>query len=314
MAKDFRKAITNNIAVKEQFINRANNDKLSLENKELKAKIAEMSHALKSESNKEGSEVSIDTIKLGTNCRELDFMAIDELSLNIKQYGQLQPVLVSSDNYLICGYRRYYALKNLKKHHILIHKLDKSYKALQPILLQLQFTENDKRQNLDNFEVASLFQGLIHQGITQKDITELFNREKSTVSKLLKLNECDNDMKVLIKEIQLFGYSKEKLHAYNLKKKEFKVIGINTLYSIVNKLSYSERCRAFINTFRKALTDQQISYFTKHFKEVSPKDYKAEIKDKAQKLLNEVLEKLDNSKNRYEIESHLSEIMRLLDK
>ena len=236
----------NNKPVRVSSINNAHADKLKSDLITAQNKIKELQSVLDMERK---------------NCRDVNNLAVEELQESIKEQGQLQPVLISSDSYLICGFRRYQAISNLKHQTILACRLDKTYKQLETNLLQLQYMENERRQSLDNFEISFIFNELIKQGITQAQICEMFKKDKGFVSKIVVLQNINPSIKQLIKEIEMFGVSQNKLTAFNLKPKKFGVIGVNSLYSIANKDNEIEQNQAFLDMFKKKLTDDEISRF-----------------------------------------------------
>ena len=118
--------------------NKREEDKKRISELELKNK--ELSNVLKMENqNKFSYDIKLKDIKLGKNCRDINDLAVEELQESIKNQGQLQPVLISSDSYLICGFRRFKAISNLGYKNILACRLDNSYKQLEKNLLQMQY-------------------------------------------------------------------------------------------------------------------------------------------------------------------------------
>jgi ParB/RepB/Spo0J family partition protein len=238
-------------------------------------------------------------------------MAIEELAKDIAKVGQLQPVVISADNFLICGYRRYYAIKSLNKEKILAYKYEKSYEEIQPNLLRLQFTENEQRKNLDNFEVAKIFKELEDTGLTQVQIAALFDKEATIVSKLLKINNIEHKIKKLLKEIQFFGYSEKKLHACNFEPQKYSIIGINTLYRIANKENIEEQAKSFLATFKNKLTEDEILSFD--IEEQAKNHYK-ELGKITKKMYEYVSTNIPMNDRRVKIEKKILELEKLINK
>lgn len=310
--KDFRSSINNQMENKDNVILKDNNKQLTFKLEEQHKKIDELQKALESENlNKFSYEISVEEIKLGSNCRDDDFMAIDELAKDISKIGQLQPVIISSDNFLICGYRRYYAIKTLNKEKILAYKYEKSYKEIQPDLLRLQFTENEQRKNLDNFEIAKIFKDLEYSGLTQIQIAEVFDKESTVVSKLLKINSIDPQIKKYLKEIQFFGYSEKKLHACNFEPQKHSIIGINTLYRIANKENITEQAKSFLSSFKNKLTEEEVLSFDI---QEETKNHYQELGKFTKKIFDYVTTNLPINDRRLQIEKKLLELEKLINK
>lgn len=308
--KDFRSSINNQMENKDNVILKDSNKQLSDKLAEQNKKIEELQKALNNENINDFSyEILLSDIKLGSNCRDDDFMAIEELAKDISKVGQLQPVVISSDNILICGFRRYYAIKSLNKEKILAYKYEKNYEEIKPDLLRLQFTENEQRKNLDNFEIAKIFQDLEFSGLTQTQISENFDKDKAVVSKFLKLNSIDSNIKELIKEIQFLGCSQKKLNAFNLIPDPLGIVGINTLYKIANKENSKEQAKSFLSTFKNKLTDDEIKSF--NIEEESKNHYK-EIEKITKNLFKYVTNNLPINDKRNKIEKKILELEKLL--
>ncbi|MFN8670806.1 MAG: ParB/RepB/Spo0J family partition protein [Candidatus Sericytochromatia bacterium] len=309
--KDFRTSISNQIENKDNLILKDNNKQLSNKLEEQNKKIEELQKALSSEKiNKVSYDIPLEDIKLGSNCRDTDFLAIEELAKDISKVGQLQPVVISKDNFLICGFRRYYAIKSLKKENILAYTYEKTYEELQPELLRIQFTENEQRKNLDNFEIAKIYKELEDKGLNQVQISEIFDKDKAIISKFLKLNIIDDKIKQFIKEIQFFGYSQKKLNAFNFLPNPLGIVGINTLYKIASKENLEEQSKAFLATFRSKLTEEEINSFgIEEEKEIN--HYK-EVSKITKKLFDYVSKNLPNNDKRLKIEQKIKELEKLI--
>jgi len=168
MKKDFTSSLSNGIQSKQQqnlqadnlkLKNKLNESELLLKAKE--EKIKELKNVLAQEENLEASKekLKLSEVKIFKNIREIDKEDNKFLDLknSIERYGQLQPVLLSSDGFLLAGHRRYFALKELKKEFIFVAFYEKKLDEIKDILEVIQFEENETRQNLDNFEISNIF-------------------------------------------------------------------------------------------------------------------------------------------------------------
>lgn len=110
--KDFSKSITTQWEAKTESVLETKLHQYEDENILLKEQIK----ILESSKNSDLSILKIEDIKLLSNIRDhLEYEDIESLSEDIKKHGQLQPVLISNDNYLLAGYRRYHAIKLISK-------------------------------------------------------------------------------------------------------------------------------------------------------------------------------------------------------
>lgn len=283
----------NNKPVRVSSINNAHADKLKSDLITAQNKIKELQSVLDMEHNNKFSyDVELKKIKLGKNCRDINNLAVEELQESIKEQGQLQPVLISSDSYLICGFRRYKAISNLNHQTIFACRLDKNYKQLQKNLLTLQYMENEKRQSLDNFEIGHIFNELIKQGLTQVQLCEMFKKDKSFVSKVVMLNNINPDIIKLIKEIEHLGVSENKLNAYNLKPKKFTPIGINSLYQIASKKDETDMKETFVSMFKNKLTEDEYNIYHDNTLPLKQKDNKKDIEKKLSSINKYVIDSL----------------------
>lgn len=118
---------------------------------------------------------------------------VDSLIKSIEKYGLIAPVTVLpfGDKYkLICGYRRYTALRSLKQTEIPAVVLDPKD---EPNTLFLRIIENIEREQLNPMDEAHAYKLLVDNGTRAKDIAASVSRTEGYVSQrlsLLKLPEC----------------------------------------------------------------------------------------------------------------------------
>ncbi|MFN4151003.1 MAG: ParB/RepB/Spo0J family partition protein, partial [Candidatus Sericytochromatia bacterium] len=215
--------------MKKDFLESIEIQRLKKENTSLQNKLQMVEEKAKISSGNE--KVSYKEIKLGSNIREdSDIEIIKELALSIIDKGQLQSILLTSDNYLIAGYRRYSAIKLLNNpdeilknileenhfgkkapEHLVVYRLEIKYDELSHEEIdELQFIENEERRSLDNFDISSLFCKYESLGYKQEDIAKKFKKTKGFVSSLISLKKTDPYLIKLLREFQVYGISKDK--------------------------------------------------------------------------------------------------------
>lgn len=276
MKKDFRGAVNNFANEKREQINFNENKRLREDIDDYKKEIESLREKIKSNKNKSNT-ININEIKLIDNIRsEIDNESIEELKISLQINGQLQAVLLTQDNYLIAGYRRYTALKELGKETILVSYYDKKYDEIKDEIKFLQFEENEKRQSIDNFDISTLFNKCLKDGYTQQEISDIFKKSKGYVSSVIKLNNIDSGLISYIREFQLFAYSYKKFIAMNLDdiqenkfyQKNKGVIGWLTLYSIAKHENAEEQKKVFLKKFKNRLSEEELTgpYFCDEYK------------------------------------------------
>ena len=312
MAKDFLSAIKKQSDSKEESIL---NIKLAEQNKE----IENLKSLLENKSS--GSEFNINDIKLVDNIRtNIDNIGLEELKNSIVENGQLQPVLITNDNYLIAGYRRYTALKKLNAKKIYAHVYKKKYSELKNEIKVLQFEENEKRKSLDNIDISILFNNCIKEGMTQQEISETFKKSKGFVSSVLRIKNLNKALIDYIRELQIYAFSYKKFIAMNFDnnieenkfyQKNRGIIGWQTLYNIAKYDDLSEQKKAFLRAFKNRLSEDELNskFFGKEFNELSKlkntTDYQVAIK--AFDSLKGFIDSMDNvsDKEMNELKQHL---------
>ncbi|MFN8578221.1 MAG: ParB/RepB/Spo0J family partition protein [Candidatus Sericytochromatia bacterium] len=255
---------------------------LESENQRLREKLEELekrkeifSNEIKNIDNNKSQEININEIKIFSNIRQENNF-IEELADSIKNHGQLQPVLLTKDKYLIAGHRRYKAKKFLKDEKILVCYIEKNLEDIIDIFDLLQYQENEERKNLDNFEISLLFKKYLDKGYSQKDISELFKKTKGYISAILKISDMDKKLIEFCKEIQIYGMSYKKFTIVNSEKKEDSkhdisynnpvILGWNTLYNIAKNNNLDEQKKVFLKNFRSKLSNEEIENYFEHSK------------------------------------------------
>ena len=141
--------------------------------------------------------------------KKFDEDALLELSESIKQFGVLQPLLVTErkDYYeIIAGERRWRAAKmaGLKEVPVIIKKLTEQE------IMEISLIENIQRENLNPIEEALAYKKLINEfNLKQDEVAERVAKSRTAVTnamRLLKLN--DKVQQMVIDEMLTTGHAR----------------------------------------------------------------------------------------------------------
>lgn len=141
--------------------------------------------------------------------KKFDEDALLELSESIKQFGVLQPLLVTErkDYYeIIAGERRWRAAKmaGLKEVPVIIKKLTEQE------IMEISLIENIQRENLNPIEEALAYKKLINEfNLKQDEVAERVSKSRTAVTnamRLLKLN--DKVQQMVIDEMLTTGHAR----------------------------------------------------------------------------------------------------------
>ena len=161
------------------------------------------------------SEIEVDKINPNPNQprRKFEEDKLLELAESIKQYGLLQPVIVSKntedENYIIvAGERRYRACKllNMEK----ISCIVKSNLSDKKDVITAAITENIQRVDLNPIEEAMCYEYLqITFDYSHADIAKMIGKSRSYVSNAVRLSKLSPDVKGLVSDGKIsFGHAK----------------------------------------------------------------------------------------------------------
>lgn len=288
-----------------------------------KAKITELQKQLNE--NKKPTKILLDEIVIKPNIRQSDYN-ITDLIKDMGDYGQLVPVLLTKDKILLDGYRRFFTAKQLKLTGLDCHFLNFTYEEIGYRFAEMQYIANESRRNLDNIDLA-YFYNIYYEdrnwGIGE--IAGFFNKTKGFISKIISLKNIDQGLQELIREFQVFAYSKKKFTAVNNRLKAINknilendlfysqnrntFIGVNQLYKIAKEKDSLEQQKVFYELFKNRLSDEEKNDFIEDLEIDINQETKKEnteinkvfkvIKDQAknyskekQKLINKKLKEL----------------------
>lgn len=141
-------------------------------------------------------KIDIDLIEARGDQPRKNFENIDELAESIKEYGLLNPIVLSKNNgkyEIIAGERRYRASKKagLKKIDAIVRDFD------QKDIDILSLVENIQREDLSALEEAEAYKKLIDDfSMTQEEISKSMGKSRSYIAntvRLLKLNKDETE-------------------------------------------------------------------------------------------------------------------------
>jgi hypothetical protein len=290
----------------------------------LKEKIKALEESFKNNPDSQESltkNLKIAEIKLTSNIRdEYDIEEIAQLAIDIYQHGQLQPVLLTKDNYLIAGYRRYNAflLLNDKKQSsqfdkkkvpkfIIGYKLNTKFHELnQEQIDELQYSENEIRKSLDNFQISKLFNKYVERGYDQKYICEKFNKNIGFVSALVSLRNIDLPIVTWLKEFQIYSWSKNRFTVVknngfdraeaSYYERNRGIIGWKALYEISKQLNITDQKKTFLKFYRNRLSEEELN-----------SEYFYEIDNDKQKKHDQIISAHKQTNGLFKIIKHLEE-------
>ncbi|MCK5535815.1 MAG: ParB/RepB/Spo0J family partition protein [Bacteroidales bacterium] len=132
---------------------------------------------------------------------EFDEVAIEELSLSIKELGIIQPITVrrleSGKFQLISGERRFKASKlaGLKKVPAFVREVEDNQ------MLEMALVENIQREDLNSIEIAISYQRLIEEcSLTQESMSERVGKKRTTVTNYLRLLKLPAEIQIGVRD------------------------------------------------------------------------------------------------------------------
>ena len=135
--------------------------------------------------------------------RHFDEDALLELSESIKQYGVLQPLLVSDKKdyfEIIAGERRWRAAKmaDLKEVPVVVREYDPQQ------TMEIALIENVQREDLNPIEEAMAYQQLIQEfNLKQEEIAERVSKSRTTITNSLRLLNLAKEVQQMLVENRL---------------------------------------------------------------------------------------------------------------
>jgi hypothetical protein len=302
MKKNFLANITDQVEKKEQSALENKVIRFETDNKDLRQKLKHLEEQLNN-SFANHTKIKLSEVKLTENIRdEYEYEEIEQLALDILKNKQLQPIVLTKDNYLLIGYRRYNALQLLNNNleslklvdeqtlevpdHLLSVYLDFNLEDLSREQIdEIQYSENNERRSLDNFQISKLFNKYLKRGSSLDEISSKFKKAKSFVSSLISLSKIDSQLVKWIKEFQIYAWSKKKLTKINLQsvtnsdifyEKNRGIIGWKILYEIARQPDVASQKKIFLKYFKIRLAEEELN--SEYFQEVLSKNKTLEEK------------------------------------
>ncbi len=126
---------------------------------------------------------------------EFEEASLNELAASLRQHGMLQPIVVLRREVgyeILSGERRWRAarLAGLARVPVVVREEDNPQHVAE-----LRLVENIQRQDLNAVELARAYRALIDQhGLTHDQVADRVNKERSSVSNLLRLLDLPSDI------------------------------------------------------------------------------------------------------------------------
>ena len=167
---------------------------------QVKKKVSRSSKTKKKEETKKELTLPIDKIEPNPDQprNQFDEDTLQELADSIKQYGMLQPILVTpkDDFYeIIAGERRWRAAKQagLNEVPVMIRKYNENE------IVEIALIENIQRDNLNPIEEAMAFKRLLEEfNLKQDEVAERVSKSRTAVTNSMRLLKLDERVQQMI--------------------------------------------------------------------------------------------------------------------
>lgn len=141
--------------------------------------------------------------------KQFDEDALQELADSIKQYGVLEPLIVTKKGKfyeIIAGERRWRAarLAGVKEVPVVIRE----YTDRE--IMEISLIENIQREDLNPIEEALAYESLINEySLTQEEVAEKVSKNRSTIANALRLLKlCDEVRQMIIEDKLTTGHAR----------------------------------------------------------------------------------------------------------
>lgn len=141
--------------------------------------------------------------------KQFDEDALQELADSIKQYGVLEPLIVTKKGKfyeIIAGERRWRAarLAGVKEVPVVIRE----YTDRE--IMEISLIENIQREDLNPIEEALAYESLINEySLTQEEVAEKVSKNRSTIANSLRLLKlCDEVRQIIIEDKLTTGHAR----------------------------------------------------------------------------------------------------------
>lgn len=237
--------------------------------------------------------------------KSFDEEKIMELSESIKQYGVIQPILITKDDdthtyTIVAGERRWRAAKlaGIKEVPVIIKELNKKE------ILEISLIENIQRQDLNPIEEAKAYKNLLEDfKLTQEELSKRVGKSRTAITNCIRLLNLDERVQdYVIDGVLTEGHGRTLLAIEN-KELQYKI----SQMIIDDKLSVRETEKLIKSLNRdkeKQRNNEQINNI-----------YYEDIKNKLEELFGtRVVLNSNNDKGKIQIEYYSEEdLQRILD-
>lgn len=236
--------------------------------------------------------------------KSFDEEKIMELSESIKQYGVIQPILITKDEEvhtytIVAGERRWRAAKlaGIKEIPVIIKELNKKE------ILEISLIENIQRQDLNPIEEAKAYKNLLEDfKLTQEELSRRVGKSRTAIANCIRLLNLDERVQdYVIDGVLTEGHGRTLLTIEN-KELQYKI----SQMIIDDKLSVRET-EKLIKSLNKDKEKQENN------RQVN--QYYQDIKNKLEELFGtRVFLNSNNDKGKIQIEYYSEEdLQRILD-
>lgn len=236
--------------------------------------------------------------------KSFDEEKIMELSESIKQYGVIQPILITKDEEahtytIVAGERRWRAAKlaGIKEIPVIIKELNKKE------ILEISLIENIQRQDLNPIEEAKAYKNLLEDfKLTQEELSKRVGKSRTAIANCIRLLNLDERVQdYVIDGVLTEGHGRTLLTIED-KELQYKI----SQMIIDDKLSVRETeklIKSLNKDKEKQKSDKQVN------------QYYQDIKNKLEELFGtRVFLNSNNDKGKIQIEYYSEEdLQRILD-
>lgn len=237
--------------------------------------------------------------------KSFDEEKIMELSESIKQYGVIQPILITKDDgthtyTIVAGERRWRAAKlaGIKEVPVIIKELNKKE------ILEISLIENIQRQDLNPIEEAKAYKNLLEDfKLTQEELSKRVGKSRTAITNCIRLLNLDERVQdYVIDGVLTEGHGRTLLAIEN-KELQYKI----SQMIIDDKLSVRETEKLIKSLNR----DKEKQKNNKQINNI----YYEDIKNKLEELFGtRVVLNSNNDKGKIQIEYYSEEdLQRILD-
>ena len=241
---------------------------------QVKKKVSRSSKTKKKEETKKELTLPIDKIEPNPDQprNQFDEDTLQELADSIKQYGMLQPILVTpkDDFYeIIAGERRWRAAKQagLNEVPVMIRKYNENE------IVEIALIENIQRDNLNPIEEAMAYKRLMEEfELKQDEVATKVSKSRASITNSLRLLKLDPRVQKMLEEEMISTGHARALLAISNKDKQYEIaqkvfdekLSVRDIEKLVKDLKKIKKNK---KEEKKSINDMIIEEAVKQFKE-----------------------------------------------